>query len=100
MRAFTLYAPVVLFTVFAGYMGWRMSQMPTESDLINLAATDYMRAEESRGNTPLKTDCQGRPGADANIKVIVVCQPAHLPNGKVYQYYMDKWGRMDRMSPY
>lgn len=80
MKQRWLFAPVAALVVFAGYLGLRMGQPLTETDLITHFARSYV---ETQGNGAALTDCLAMPSAHPDVRLIVVC--SH-PNGEIFTY--------------
>ncbi len=71
MMAYWIYfIPVVGLVVFAAYLGLRAGDIPSETDIINRYAADYMSTAPD-GADP--TDCAATPHPDAAIRMVISC---------------------------
>lgn len=61
-----------------------------EAQAIAAAAADYVAFEAAEGRPVAVTDCVGRPGAE--VWLVVVCGA----EGRVFRYYVERSGRMER----
>lgn len=75
-----LFAPLAALVVFAGYLGLRLGQPVSETEIITDFAARYV---VQVGDGAAMTDCLARPATAPDIRLIVVC--TH-PSGAVYRY--------------
>ena len=73
------FLPVAALTVAAGYLGWRLGQPVSESEIIGRWAARYL-AEAPEGARA--TDCLARAGTGA-VRLTVVCRH---PGGATFVY--------------
>lgn len=86
MKRWTLFLPVAALTVFAGYLGMRMGQPPSETAILERSAALYLsRAPEGAS----ATDCAGRPG-EPPVRIVVTC--VH-PNGALFEIMVNARGQ-------
>ena len=88
MRRSALFLPFGALVLFAGYLGWRESKIPSESDVINHYAARYV-AEAADGADV--TDCFARPHYGTQVRLVVVCEH---PTGAVTRYYVGLHGQL------
>lgn len=86
LRRWTLFLPVAALTVFAGYLGLRMGQPPSEGEIIERSAALYLSRAPDGARA---TDCVGRPG-EPPVRIVVTC--AH-PNGATFEIMVDARGQ-------
>ena len=79
--------PVAALTVAAGYLGWRLGQPVTESEIIERFAARYLSQAPAGA---ARTDCLARAGQGA-VRLTVIC--AH-PDGAVFVYPAGPRGRL------
>lgn len=80
------FLPVGLLIVFAGYVGFRMGQSVTETEIITGIANHYA---QSHGGDP--ADCIGRQGTADGVFVEVICLNA---DGVGYAFDVNERGRL------
>ena len=75
-------------------LGWRYATL-TETEVIDAAVTDYMAHEASLGHEASGKDCAARPG-EGKLWVIVLCVSHSDPKAVRTEYYISRWGRMEK----
>ncbi len=86
MKRFFYFLPVMIFVVYAGYLGFRASQVPTDTDIINVYAAQYLISASADARI---TDCSARPHADEAIRMVITCAD---PNGVTTTYFVGPRG--------
>jgi hypothetical protein len=87
MRRWVVFMPLVGLVVFAGYLGLRAGDIPTETDIINRYAAVYLTAAPD-GAAP--TDCAAAPHPAPDIRMVINC--AHS-SGLTTTYYVGARGQ-------
>ena len=80
------FVPVAVLAVWAGYLGLRSGQLPSETDIIDHYAAAYLATAPSGASL---TDCSATPHPDEAIRMVINC--AH-PSGVLTTYYVDQRG--------
>ena len=75
-----LIAPFVALLLLAAYMGLRMGETVSDTEIVTHFAAHYVT---QTGNGAAVTDCVARPSAQEDVRLIVVC--TH-PDGSVLEY--------------
>lgn len=78
--------PFLCLVAFAGYLGLRAGDIPTETDIINRYAAAYL-ATAPEGAVP--TDCAAAPHPEPEIRMVINC--AHS-NGLITTYFVGPRG--------
>ena len=92
MRRWTIFAPLAALILLTGYLGLRLGQPLTETEIIDRAAARYV-AEVGSGAAP--TDCAATTHPQA--RMIVIC---HHPDGDTRSYVMGDRGEiLDQAGP-
>lgn len=81
-------APIAALAVVAGYLGLRLGQPVTETQIITSFATAYV---EEQGAGAAMSDCLAVPDMRTDVRLVVRC--AH-PNGTVFSYYAGPRGEL------
>ncbi len=89
---------VVVLCVVAALLGlragWRYATI-TETEVIDAAAADYLAHAAAEGHEVSVTDCAARPG-QGKVWVIVLCVPQSDTDARRTEYYISRWGRMEK----
>ena len=72
----------------------------TETQMIDAAAADYVATERARGNDVAPIDCVARPENGIANWLIVTCTPGHLAPEQAYEYHVNPFGQILRVTPY
>lgn len=80
------FIPVAGLVVVAGIIGFRVGQVPGETEIITRYAAAYV---EMAGQGAAPTDCAAAPHPDPQVRLIINC--AH-PNGMTTTYYVGPRG--------
>ncbi|PUB19059.1 hypothetical protein [Yoonia sediminilitoris] len=75
------FLPFAALTIFVAYLGLRIGDVPTETEIINRYAAAYL---ETAGDGARPTDCAATPHPDPAIRMIIAC--TH-PSGVLTTYY-------------
>jgi len=75
-----MFAPLGALIVLAGYLGYRLGQPVSETEIITHFAAIYV-AEAGAGAA--MTDCLAVAGQQDGVRLVVVCEH---PGGEVYRY--------------
>ncbi|MEL6640668.1 MAG: hypothetical protein AAFP98_05040 [Pseudomonadota bacterium] len=75
-----LFAPFVGLLLFAGYLGLRLGQPLSETDIITQFAAHYVT---QTGQGAAMTDCLAVPSNLEDVRLVVTC--TH-PDGTVYEF--------------
>jgi hypothetical protein len=78
--------PIAAMAVVAGYLGLKLGQPVTESQIIMSVAQTYV---DDQGGDAQISDCLALPDLRTNIRRVVRC--TH-PNGITYSYYAGQRG--------
>ena len=81
------FLPVALLTVFAGYLGWRLGQPVSETQIINRYAQWYVQIAPEGAQV---SDCAARSG-EGPVRMIVTCVHA---DGTPYSWVLDGDGEI------
>lgn len=74
--------------------GWHYANL-TETDVIEAAVADYLSYETKLGNQPADTDCSARPG-NGKVWIVVLCMPLADEATRRTEYFISRYGRMER----
>jgi len=81
-----LFLPLVALIAFAGYLGLRWGQPPSDTEIITRYAAAYL---DSAPSGAAETDCAATPHPDEAIRMVVTC--TH-PFGLITTYYVGPRG--------
>ena len=70
MRRWIYFLPVAALVSFAGYLGLRSGDLPSDTDIINHYAAAYLAMAPEGA---LATDCAATPHADPAVRLVVSC---------------------------
>lgn len=88
MKRWAIFAPFAGLVVYAGYLGLRASDLPSETDIINRYAADYTaRAPEGAR----LTDCAATTHPGETVRMVINC--TH-PNGDITSYLVGPHGQL------
>ena len=88
MTHWWFFAPVAMFTVFAGYIALRFGQPVSETQIITHYAQLYVA---EAGGAAQMQDCLAVPVAQVDVRLVVIC--TH-PGGAVFRYPVDARGNL------
>lgn len=86
MKGIVLFLPLAALVVFAGYLGLRAGQVPSETELINRYAAAYLASAPHGAKA---TDCAARPHADEAVRMVITCA---APNGVTTHFFVGPRG--------
>ncbi len=75
-----MFAPFVVLIAMAGYLGLRLGQPISETDIITHFAAHYVA---QNGAGAAMTDCFGAPSPRADVRLVVIC--THT-DGTVFEF--------------
>ncbi len=81
-----LFIPLAVLVVWAGYLGLRAGQVPTDTNIINRYAAAYL---ETSGADAKLTDCAATSHPDETIRMVITCTHS---SGVVTTYYVGPRG--------
>lgn len=76
-----VFIPVAALAVFAGVLGLRMGQVPSETEIINRYAAAYLDMSPAGASL---TDCAATTHPDPGVRMVITC--VH-PNGVATTFY-------------
>lgn len=87
MQSPVFFLPLAGLVAFAGYLGLRLGQVPTDTEIINQYAARYLETAPAGAHV---TDCAAVPHPSDAIRMIVQC--AH-ESGAVATFFVGPRGR-------
>ncbi|MEL6682967.1 MAG: hypothetical protein AAFQ09_10015 [Pseudomonadota bacterium] len=70
MKRLFYFLPFVILLIYAGYLGLRAGQIPSETEIINHYAAAYLA---SAPDGAAATDCAAAPHPDDAIRMVISC---------------------------
>jgi hypothetical protein len=86
MKGWMLFMPFAALVLVAGVVGYRMGQLPSETEIITRYAAAYV---SMAGEGAELTDCAATPHPDPAVRLVINC--AH-PNGVSTSFYVGPRG--------
>lgn len=86
MKRWMLFVPVAALTAFAGVLGLRLGDQPSDTDIINRYAAAYLAMAPEGA---LASDCAARPHPDQAVRMVITCAD---PNGVTTNYFVGSRG--------